>query len=267
MRLATTNLKGGVGKTTTTVNVAHAAAAVGRRVLLVDGDPQGNASTYLTGLDVAALAERPTWGDVLARSADVRDVIIDIADADDLPISADTRATWAGVHVLPSSRACRGLDATLSPEDLWGLRDVLDLVADQYDVILIDCPPHLGRITLLHLYAVDRALIVTDPATWAVAGITEVATTVAKLQRSHPQLRIAGVLINRYDRRRAEHTRCVAMIQDQLADSVLGDPIPSRTVVENAAARHLPVAVMPDPGPLFRDRYADLLARLEERTP
>lgn len=247
LRIAVGNNKGGVGKTTTTVNLARAAARSGHRVLLVDGDPQGNASNYLTGYSTDELESLPVWATVLSGEHDIIEAILTPATAAHSTLDEATRHEWQGIDLLPSSRRSASLDKALDPTDLWVERDALDKVADRYDLILIDCPPHLGSITLSHLYAVDRAIIVTEAARWGLDGISEFAKTIVKVARSNRGLHLAGIVLNKVDLRQTAQREYAEYVRDQLGTKILEPAIPDRAVFRRAEATYLPVAALREP--------------------
>lgn len=261
LRLAVANQKGGTGKTTTAAHLAAVARDTGRRVLIIDGDPQGNTSRYLSGYPDDALRSMPSFGTVAIGEHALADAVLHLGEPRHSTLDDEGRAAWAGIDLLPASSTCAALEAKLNPAEFWAERDALDTAG--YDTVIIDCPPNLGSITLLHLYAADRVLIVTSADLWAIEGISKLASTVNKVARSHPDLSIAGVLINLYDRREASQQRCVATVIEQLGDRVLLPPIPERAIVRRAKDYHLPVTVMREPEAReVTALYAGLLERL-----
>lgn len=263
LRVAVGNSKGGVGKTTTAVGIAVAAARAGRTVLLVDGDPQGNASSYLTGYTSEQLDQLPVWATVVTGEHSISEAILSPATATHSALDETTRATWAGIDLLPSSRRCAALDKTLGAEDLWSERDALDEVTDRYQIIVVDCPPHLGTITLSHLYAVNCALIVTEAARWGLDGINEFNKTIRKVARSNRELRLAGVLINQFDRRESAQREYAEYVRESLGAQLIDPPIPNRAVIRRAANANLPVAALREREARdITDLYDRLLTRL-----
>ena len=185
--IACANQKGGVGKTTTVVNLASLLALSGERVLLVDLDPQGNATSGI-GIERATLA-RSTY-----------DGIMDGVDLAELII----RGTSPGVDVIPSSIALAGAEVELanSTSRERRLRAALAPLADRYDVVFIDCPPSLGLLTVNALTAADTVLIPLQCEYYALEGLTQLLATI-DLVRDHlnPRLAIDGVVLTMADAR------------------------------------------------------------------
>jgi chromosome partitioning protein len=179
-RIAVINQKGGVGKTTTTANLAAAAAEAGRRVLLIDLDPQSHLSLYF-GLEVAD--EQPVVFDVLTEGASLADVVCNVRERLDLaPASIDL----AGVELA--------LAATPGREVI--LREALDKLSDRYDLVLIDCPPSLGVLTVNALVSANEVLIPLQAHFLALQGLGKLLDTVTLVrQRINPQLRVLGVVL------------------------------------------------------------------------
>jgi chromosome partitioning protein len=223
---AVLNQKGGVGKTTVTLGLASAAAAVGRRVLVVDLDPQAS-STWVLGIDPTT--HRPTVADLIGPKRGRVE-----------PRSVVTPSAWSDrVDVLPASSDLLHLESGKPRR----LRRALEVLEDDYEAVLIDCPPSLGNLTRSALTAAAYAVIVVEPSALGLRGIGGVADAVDDVwDGDNPDLELAGVILNRVpavsnesERRIDELTRIVGR------DAIWSPPVPQRVVLNQAVGDRRPV--------------------------
>ena len=214
--IAMCNQKGGVGKTTTTINLGAALAEVGRRVLLVDFDPQGALSVGL-GVPVNEL-DVTVYNLLIERGHDIHDVI--------------KHTRWEGLDVLPAN-----IDLSAAEVQLVGevareqiLARVLRPVVDDYDVVLIDCQPSLGLLTVNALTAAHGVIIPLECEFFAMRGVALLVETIEKItDRLNPRLKVDGILATMYDGRTLHSREVVASVVEHFGDDVFHTVI-SRTV-------------------------------------
>ena len=218
------NQKGGVGKTTVTLGIASALAGRGVRALLIDLDPQASATKVL-GL----------YGHERCSMADV------MLEPDRYTLTAAIVKTEWGFDAVPSETALASREARRSPADEFVLRQQIANV-NGYDVVLVDCPPSLGVLTLNALTAATHLAVVTEPSFLALQGIDELLET-RDLVTAHynSELVLAGVIVNRVERT-VEHRAGLAEIESYFgADVVWAPHLPKRTVLQDGARRGVPL--------------------------
>ena len=226
--IACENKKGGVGKTTTVVNLGSYLAIFGERVLIVDLDPQGNATSGL-GLDRNSI-ERSIY-----------DAIIDGASIRELTVPGPVE----GLDVVPSSIALAGAEVELAPVDGRERRldRLLAEVVSDYDYILIDCPPSLGLLTVNALTAADSVLIPLQCEYYALEGLTQLLATL-DLIRDHlnPELEIKGVVLTMFDGRTKLSAQVAGEVRRHLGDHVLKTVIPRNVRLSEAPSHGQPIS-------------------------
>lgn len=222
--IALGNQKGGVGKTTTTLGLASSAANLGLKVLVVDLDPQANATAALG-------VTEPEW-----TSADVLH-----AAEEGNAAGAIIRTEWPGVDAIPADLALseREQDTSLGSE--FALRESMRGLVG-YDVVLIDCPPSVGRLTSNALIAATHALVVTEPSAPASQGVLRILESIEVIKKYHRKnLRLAGVLVNLMPPRGREAQLRLDELTDTLGAEVWIPPIPRRAVFNDAIGACRPV--------------------------
>lgn len=242
---ATLSLKGGVGKTSVVLGLAGAMSAHGLRTLVVDLDPQANATA---ALDV---------GEAVFTASDV------LYDArPGIAQEAVTTSSWSdSVRVLPSERALEHRAADANPESSVRLRSALVGVAERYDVVLIDCPPSLGELTRNALFAADAALVVTEPSFFAVAAAQQALEAVGLVKKhGNPGLRPSGIAANRVRPTLVEHTYRMDELRAAYGDLVLG-ALPDRSAVQQSQGACVPVQTWQSNGAREATLAFDALAR------
>jgi chromosome partitioning protein len=226
--VAITNQKGGVGKTTTAVNLAAAIAIAGRRTLLVDADPQGNTTS---GVGIAKLELQLSLYDALVEEHPVQDVVLPVPGLPHL-------------SVLPATQDLVGAELQLveRPFREAALRRVLEPLEREYDYIVVDCPPSLGLLTLNVLAAVQALIIPIQCEYYGLEGISQLLNTVRLVQQNiNPGLAIGGVLLTMYDSRLNLCRQVAEDATEYFGPKVFGTPIPRNVRLAEAPSFGKPI--------------------------
>ena len=251
------NQKGGVGKTTTTVNLAAGLAVVGQRVLLVDLDPQGNA-TMSSGVDKRELAL--SVYDVLLESATIAEARVSSQWGED-------RAKIPAYHLIGANRDLAGAEVELVDLERREkrLKQALAAVDKEYDFILIDCPPSLSMLTLNGLCAANGVIVPMQCEYFALEGLTDLVNTIKQVHANlNPELKIIGLLRVMFDPRMTLQQQVSDQLKDHFGDKVFNAVIPRNVRLAEAPSFGLPCVVF-DPAARGSHAYVDFANEMVKR--
>lgn len=247
--IAVTNQKGGVGKTTTSINLSACIADEGKRVLLVDIDPQGNATS---GLGQADRAENTVY-DVLIGEATASEAVLD--------------TEFGSLSLIPTAIELAGAEIELVSMDEREmlLKKALSEIRDNYDYIFIDCPPSLSLLTLNALSAADSVLIPIQCEYYALEGVGQLVNTIKLMRKKlNPDLDIEGILLTMYDGRTNLCAQVVQEVRSHFKDEAFETMIPRNVRLSEAPSFGLPIHLY-DPKCSGANAYRELAKELLER--
>ncbi|MCG0275102.1 MAG: AAA family ATPase [Thermosediminibacteraceae bacterium] len=227
--IAVANQKGGVGKTTTAVNLGACLASFGKRILLVDIDPQGNATS---GIGVDKNHTEKSIYNVLINEESIKDNIV--------------RTNYENLYLLPSNIQLAGaeIELVMAISREYKLKNALEEIREEYDFILIDCPPSLGLLTLNALTAADTVLVPIQCEYYALEGLGQLMNTISLVKKHlNKQLEVEGVLLTMFDARTNLSIQVVDEVKKFFRDKVYRTIIPRNVRLSEAPSHGKPIIV------------------------
>ncbi|MFA5340873.1 MAG: AAA family ATPase [Clostridia bacterium] len=227
--MAVANQKGGVGKTTTSINLSASLAYMGKKTLLIDNDPQGNATS---GLGIDKWTVEKSIYDSLINDIEIKDTI--------LPTMIDK------LFICPSNIQLAGAEIELVSQMMREnrLKNAIEQIKSHYDYIIIDCPPSLGLLTLNSLTAADTILVPIQCEYYALEGLKQLMKTVSLVQKHlNPSLKVEGVVMTMYDSRTNLSFQVVESVREHFSDRVYRTIIPRNVRLSEAPSHGLPIII------------------------